>query len=61
MAKQQAELGIVRSTTRCLEGKYHNVIEKLQDELKSSKSSFKNATLDLQQKDEEIDKLKCVI
>ena len=61
MAKQQAEYVVVRSTTRCLKEKYRNVIEKLQDELKSSNSSFRNATLDLQQKNKEIDELKCVI
>ena len=61
MAKQQAEHGSVRSQTRALEEKYRNVIEKLQDDLKTSDSSFKNATLDLEQKDKEIDELKGVI
>ena len=60
MSKQQAKHGVVPSTTWCLEEKYRTVIEKLQDELKSSKSSFKNSTLDLQQKDKETDELKCV-
>ena len=60
-AKQQAEHGSVRSKTRSLEEKYRNVIEKLQDDLKTSDSSFKNATLDLEQKDKEIDELKGVI
>ena len=48
MTKQQAEHDIARSTTRCLEEKYRNVIEKLQNELKSSNSFFKKATPDLQ-------------
>ena len=61
MAKQQAEHGSVRSQTRALEEKYRDVIEKLQDDLKTSNSSFENATLDLEQKDKEIDELKRVI
>ena len=60
-AKQKAEHGGVRSMARSLEEKYRNLIEKLQDDLKTSNSSFKNATLDLQQKDKEIDELKGVI
>ena len=60
-AKQQAKHGSVRSKTRSLEEKYRNVIEKLQDDLKTSNSSFKNATLDLEQKDKEIGELKGVI
>ena len=60
-AKQHAEHGSVRSTARSLEEKYRDLIEKLQDDLKTSNSSFKNATLDLEQKDKEIDELKRVI
>ena len=61
METQQAEHGSVRPKTRSLEEKYRNVIEKLQDDLKTSNSSFKNATLDLEQKDKEIGELKGVI
>ena len=36
MLKQQAEQGVVRSTKQHLEENYRNLIEKLQEELKSS-------------------------
>ena len=61
MLKQQAKQGVVRSTKRHLEENYRNLIEKLQEELKSSNLSFEKATMDLQQKNKEIDELKCVI
>ena len=61
MCEQQAEHGVVRSTGRRLEEKYRIIIKKLQDELKSSNVSFKNATIDRHQKDREIDELKSTI
>ena len=56
--RQHAERGVVRSTDRRSEEKYRDIIEELQDNIKSSNAIINQFTMNLQQKDKEIEELK---
>ena len=51
VCKEEAEHGVVRTTTRRLEEQYRSTIEELQDQLKTLKGSYGNVTVELQSKD----------
>ena len=59
--KQETERGVVRSTDRRFEEKYRHIIEELQDNIKSSNVIINQFTMNLQQKDKEIEELKGTI